>query len=127
MGAPARAAGAARRFRDTVPVAGRRGRILLIGGYAEVFPGPAREHPGFSAQTLVYDVALRKWSRGPVLPRAAVPDRDLPGDPGPGPMLAAPCAPWQNMAVVISGEIRASTLTPAVIAWPLAAGLDSDR
>lgn len=103
------------------------GKIFLIGGYAAVFPGAPREHPGFSAQTLRYDVAQRRWENGPVLPRASVPDRDSPGDAGPGPMLAAPCALWENLAVVVSGEVRASTRTPAVIAWPLAAGLDGAR
>src|SRR5581483_11467672 len=29
--------------------------FFLIGGYAEVFPGAPREHPGFSAQTYFYD------------------------------------------------------------------------
>jgi len=34
-------------------------------------------------------------------------------------MIAAPGAVWLNHAVVISGEVRASTRTPAVVAWPL--------
>ena len=94
-------------------------RLLLIGGYAEVFPGPAREHPGFSTQTLIYDIARNAWSPGPRLPNAPVVQRDSPSDPGPAPMIAAPCVVWQNRAVLISGEVRASVRTPTVLAWPL--------
>ncbi len=95
------------------------GRIFVVGGYAEVFPGAPREHPGFSTQTLLYDPAQRRWSTGPVLPRAAVANRDLPGDAGPAPMVAAPCASWRDLVVVISGEVRASVRSPSVLAWPL--------
>lgn len=97
------------------------GKILLIGGYAEVFGGPPREHPGFSSQTLVYDIAQRTWSRGPVMPKPTIGNRDYPSDEGPGPIIAAPCTLWENHAVVIGGESRAGARTPAVIAWPIAA------
>ena len=102
------------------PCAVSNGRIFLIGGYAISFPGAPREHPGFPAQTYVYDIARQAWENGPVLPSAAVGDRDQPGDAGPLPMVAAPGVVWLNHAVVISGEVRASTRTPAVVAWPLA-------
>jgi N-acetylneuraminate epimerase len=95
------------------------GKIFLIGGYARSFPGAPREHPGFSPQTYRYDIAHQRWENGPLLPKAAVTDRDCPGDTGPAPMIAAPCVVWLNHAVVISGEVRASTRTPAVLAWPL--------
>jgi len=95
------------------------GSFLLVGGYAEVFPGAIREHPGFSTQTLVYDPRQRLWSHGPMLPRALIGNRDATTDVGPTPMVAAPCAVWRDLAVVVSGEIRGATRTPTVVAWPL--------
>jgi hypothetical protein len=94
-------------------------KIFLIGGYARSFPGAPREHPGFSQQTYLYDIAQQRWENGPLLPKAEVGDRDKPGDAGPFPMIAAPGVVWLNQAVVISGEVRASTRSPAVVAWPL--------
>lgn len=101
------------------PCAVTGGKILLIGGYARSFPGVPREHPGFSQQTFLYDIAQQRWLNGPLLPKAAAGDRDKPGDAGPFPMIAAPGVVWLNHAVVISGEVRASTRSPAVVAWPL--------
>jgi len=98
-------------------------KILLIGGYAEVFSGAPREHPGFSTQTLVYDLIQRRWSQGPVLPRVTVTNRDSPSDEGPGPVMAAPCTLWKNQAVVIGGETRSGARTASVMAWPFASGL----
>jgi hypothetical protein len=94
-------------------------QFFLIGGYARSFPGAPREHPGFDAGTFVYDLAEAHWLAGPSLPKAPVADRDAPGDQGPAPMVAAPGVLWRNHAVVISGEVRASTRSPAVLAWPL--------
>lgn len=94
-------------------------KFFLVGGYAEVFPGAPREHPGFSAQTLYYDPAARRFENGTVLPRAPVPDRDSPGDVGPAPMIGAPVVVWRDHVVVIGGEVRSSVRTPAVLAWPL--------
>src|SRR5581483_5403820 len=93
--------------------------FFLIGGYAEVFPGAPREHPGFSAQTYFYDFARQACRNGPVLPHAPVPDRDAPGDVGPAPMIGAPCVVWHGEAIVIGGEVRSSVRTPTVLAWPL--------
>jgi hypothetical protein len=93
--------------------------FFLIGGYARSFPGAPREHPGFDPRTFVYDLAKARWQDGPALPKAPVGDRDSPGDAGPAPMVAAPGVLWRNHAVVISGEVRASTRSPAVLAWPL--------
>jgi hypothetical protein len=101
------------------PCAVAGNQIFLIGGYARSFPGVPREHPGFSQQTFVYDLTQQRWKNGPLLPKAEAGDRDRPGDPGPFPMIAAPGVVWRNHAVVISGEVRASTRTPAVVAWPL--------
>lgn len=95
------------------------GRILVIGGYAAAFSGEPREHPGFSRQTFVYDIAKNAWSLGPVLPYVPPADRDATGDVGPAPMVAAPAVLWQGHAIVVGGEVRASVRTPAVIAWPL--------
>jgi hypothetical protein len=95
--------------------------LFVIGGYAEVFPGLPRDHPGFSTQTLFYNLVRQSWANGPLLPQAAVPNRDSPGDPGPASMIGAPCVRWQDRIVVIGGEVRASVRTPAVLAWPLAA------
>jgi N-acetylneuraminic acid mutarotase len=94
-------------------------RIFLVGGYAEVFPGKPRDHPGFSAQTLFYAVGNRRWEPGPRLPHAAVANRDSAGDAGPAPMLAAPCALWQGRIVVVGGEVRSGVRTPAVLAWSI--------
>lgn len=94
-------------------------KLFVIGGYAEIFPGPAREYPGFRDQTLLFDLGRNAWENGPTIPKAEIPNRDSPGDPGPAPMIAAPCAVWQNRVVIVGGEVRASVRTPAVIAWPL--------
>jgi len=94
-------------------------KIFLIGGYAEVFPGAPREHPGFSAQTLYFDLAQQRFEKGPMLPVTPVADRDSPGDAGPAPMIGAPCVAWQEHVVVVAGEVRSSVRTPAVLAWPL--------
>jgi N-acetylneuraminate epimerase len=94
-------------------------KFMLVGGYDEVFPGAPREHPGFSAQTLYFDVAARHWANGPLLPRAPVPDRDAPGDAGPAPMIGAPCVVWHDHVVIPGGEVRSSVRTTAVLAWPL--------
>ncbi len=96
------------------------GTLWLIGGYAEVFGGAQREHPGFCAETYFFDPKGRTWSAGPRLPRGQEPNRDLSGDPGPVPMIGAPAVIWQNHVVVVGGEVRISTRTPAVVAWPLA-------
>ncbi len=95
------------------------GRIWLIGGYAEVWGGAQREHPGFSAQTLLFDPVPRSVTPGPVLPRAAESNRDAAGDPGPVPMVGAPAVKWRNHIVVVGGEVRISTRTNAVLAHPL--------
>ncbi|HRE83225.1 MAG TPA: hypothetical protein PLN52_19430 [Opitutaceae bacterium] len=95
------------------------GSLWLIGGYAEVWGGAQREHPGFSAQTLFYRPKEKTWSSGPLLPKGAEPDRDAAGDPGPVPMVAAPAVVWKDHVVVVGGEVRIATRTPAVLAWPL--------
>ncbi|MEO6874255.1 MAG: kelch repeat-containing protein [Opitutaceae bacterium] len=94
-------------------------RIWAIGGYSAVFPGEPREHPGFDAQTLAFDLTRRVWQNGPVLPTTPVANRDSPGDTGPSPMIGAPCVIWNNYAVVIGGEVRASVRTTAVLGWPI--------
>lgn len=96
------------------------GRLFLVGGYAASFPGEPRDHPGFSRQTLVYDPTADKWSSGPLLPSRPPVNRDVTGDEGPAPMVAAPAVIWRDHCIVVSGEVRASVRTPAVIAWPLA-------
>jgi len=95
------------------------GRIFVVGGYKEVFPGAMRDHPGFSAQTYLYNNTGSRWERGPLLPVSNVPDRDSPGDPGPSPMIGATSVIWRDHVVVLSGEVRASVRSPAVVAWPL--------
>jgi N-acetylneuraminic acid mutarotase len=97
------------------------GKFFVIGGYAEVFPGAPRDYPGFCAQTFLYEPARNAWSTGPLLPRTPVTDRDSPSDPGPVPMIGAPCVVWRGRVVVVSGEVRASVRSPQVLAWPLAA------
>lgn len=93
--------------------------IFVIGGYASVFPGPPREHPGFAAETLLYNITRQTTRTGPHLPNSPVHNRDSPGDPGPAPMIAAPCCIWQNHIVVVGGEVRASVRTPSVLALPI--------
>lgn len=97
------------------------GRILVAGGYSTVFPGAQRDHPGFDTRTFYYHPAEDRWTDAPPLPNAAVLDRDAAGDPGPAPMLGAPGAVWHDLAVAVSGEVRASVRSPQVLALPLAA------
>lgn len=95
------------------------GRLFVIGGYKEVFPGAMRDHPGFNAQTYLFNIPTSRWEPGPLLPVSDVPDRDSPGDPGPSPMIGATSVIWRDHVVVLSGEVRASVRSPAVVAWPL--------
>jgi len=95
------------------------GTIWLIGGYAEIWGGVQREHPGFSVQTLKLDPARRTWSPGPVLPREGELNRDSATDPGPLPMIGAPVVIWRDRVVIVGGEVRVATRTPAVLSWPL--------
>jgi len=95
------------------------GTIWLIGGYAEVWGGAQREHPGFAEQTYFYNIAQRTWTPGPNLPNVGAGNRDVSGDFGPLPTIGAPVAIWKNHVTVVGGEVRISTRTPAVIAWPL--------
>jgi len=95
------------------------GRVLVAGGYAELFGGAPREHPGFASQTLIYDPATDRWAAGPGLPTSPAGNRDLPGDAGPLPMIGAPGVQWGNWFVVVSGEVRVSTRTPSVVALRL--------
>ncbi|MBS0631985.1 MAG: hypothetical protein JSS11_08740 [Verrucomicrobia bacterium] len=95
------------------------GAIWLVGGYATVWPGAQRDHPGFAAETFRYQPSTRTWSHGPSLPNVGAGDRDAPGDAGPVPPIGAPVVVWKNHVIVIGGEVRISTRTPAVIAWPL--------
>jgi hypothetical protein len=34
-------------------------------------------------------------------------------------MIGAPAAIWRDHVVIVSGEVRSSVRTPAVLAWPL--------
>lgn len=95
------------------------GDILVAGGYGFVFSGPQKEHPGFERETLIYSPVKNIWKEGPSLPCERKPNPDLPSSPGPEPMVAAPAVTWQNLVVLISGEVRPATRTPAVVAIPL--------
>lgn len=94
-------------------------RIFVMGGYASAFAGERRDHPGFSAQTFLYDLTTRQWSHGPVLPHEKPADKDATSDAGPAPMVAAPGTVWRDCFVAVGGEVRASVRTPAVVAYPL--------
>ena len=109
----------AARVGPTYPAHIVSGKVFLIGGYAEIFPGAPREHPGFSSQTLYYDLSRKTWSQGPRLPQSKVSDRDSPTDLAPSPMVAAPTMLWRDHVIVVGGETRSSTRTPVVLAWPL--------
>lgn len=95
------------------------GSLWLVGGYSNIWAGAQREHPGFNPATLRYHPATRTWTAGPVLPNVGAADRDASGDAGPVPTIGASVAVWQNHVIVVGGEVRISTRTPAVIAWPL--------
>lgn len=95
------------------------GKLWLVGGYSVVWAGAQREHPGFDEGTFRFDVKSRTWSPGPLLPNAGAGDRDSSGDAGPVPPIGAPVVVWNNHVIVIGGEVRPSTRTPAVISWAL--------
>jgi len=94
-------------------------QFLLVGGYPTVFTGAPREHPGFPAQTLVYDLATDAWSAGPVLPMTPFADRDSPTDAGPSPMVGSPAVAWRGRAIVVGGELRPSARSPQVLSVAL--------
>ncbi len=95
------------------------GRFLLAGGYGSVFPGAQKEHPGFEPETFVFDPEANTWADGPALPCERKVDANSPTSPGPEPMVAAPAVLWRNLLVILSGEVRPATRTPAVVALPL--------
>lgn len=94
-------------------------RIFVMGGYASAFGGEKRDHPGFSRQTYLFDIASQTWSEGPVLPHEKPVDKDSPSDRGPAPVVAAPGVVWNDHFVAVGGEVRASVRTPAVMAYAL--------
>lgn len=94
-------------------------RLLVMGGYTSAFTGERRDHPGFSRQTFLYDLAARSWSLGPVLPHVRPANKDATTDAGPAPMVAAAGAVWRGHFVAVGGEVRASVRTRAVVAIPL--------
>ncbi|AHF94709.1 hypothetical protein OPIT5_23745 [Opitutaceae bacterium TAV5] len=93
------------------------GRILIAGGYADVFGGPPREHPGFSTGTFLYNVSSGEWETGAVLPAEPFGERDGITDTGLHPVAAAAGAYWRGRAVIVGGETRPSARTAAVLAW----------
>lgn len=95
------------------------GKFLLAGGYGSVFPGAQKEHPGFERETFLFDPEADAWSNGPLLPCDRKVNSESPTSPGPEPMVAAPAVVWRNRLVIISGEVRPATRTPAVVALPL--------
>jgi hypothetical protein len=97
------------------------GSLWLVGGYSTVWGGAQREHPGFNEETFRFHLDSRTWSAGPKLPNEGHGDRDAPGDAGPVPPIGAPVVVWRDHVVVVGGEVRIATRTPAVIAWPLTA------
>ncbi len=97
------------------------GKFLLAGGYGFVFPGLAKDHPGFERETAILTTASDSWTQGPPLPCARKIDATKPTAPGPEPMVAAPAIVWQNLVVLVSGEVRPATRTTAVVALPLSA------
>lgn len=97
-------------------------RFLLVGGYPTVFTGAPREHPGFPAQTLIYDLGAEAWTVGPLLPVTAFVDRDSPTDAGPAPMVGAPVVAWRGRAIAVGGELRPSARSPQVLAVDLPRG-----
>ncbi|WP_152098733.1 Kelch repeat-containing protein [Lacipirellula parvula] len=107
------------------PCAVVNGQICVIGGYADVFPGLPREHPGFCQETFIYDLKQKSWRAGMSLPVTPIVDRDAPGDSGPKPMIAAPCCIWESNVVIVGGEVRSSVRTPTVLAAPIESLLKS--
>lgn len=101
------------------PVVGNR--VFVVGGYASAFAGERRDHPGFSCQSYWYDIPTQRWSNGPLLPHVGPENKDATSDTGPAPMVAAPGVVWRDHVIAISGEVRASVRTPAVLALPVAA------
>ncbi|MBP7141230.1 MAG: hypothetical protein KBA71_04940 [Opitutaceae bacterium] len=95
------------------------GSLWLVGGYAAVWTGEQREHPGFDGETYRFHVTNRTWSPGPRLPNVGAGDRDSPVDAGPVPPIGAPVVVWRSHVIVIGGEVRPTTRTPTVIAWAL--------
>lgn len=94
-------------------------QFLLVGGYPTVFTGAPREHPGFPAQTLIYDLAADSWASGPLLPVTGFTDRDSPTDAGPSPMVGAPAVAWRGRAIIVGGEPRPSARSSQVLAIDL--------
>lgn len=94
------------------------GKFLLAGGYGTVFAGPQKNHPGFEAETFIYDLAGGHWMPGPALPCERHINPDSTTSPGPEPMVAAPAVIWRGRVVIIGGEVRPGTRTPAVLAFP---------
>lgn len=95
------------------------GEIFVVGGYAKVHQGSQQTHPGFDAETFLYDPTQNAWHAGPSLPRAT----ETPGDQavvdGPLPPIAAPLVHWDDRMVLVGGEVLPTIRTGTVLALPL--------
>ncbi len=93
--------------------------VFITGGYAHVFTGELKDHPGFDSETFIYNPNKKQWRQGPSFPCVRHIDSTKTASPGPEPTCAAAATIWQNSCVVISGEVRPATRTPAVLALPI--------
>lgn len=95
--------------------------IFVVGGYANFFKGEQKDHPGFDSETYVYNPRLATWRRGPDFPTVRQEGTLPTSRPGPEPVVATSALLWQGHYIVISGEVRPATRTPAVVALPASA------
>jgi len=97
------------------------GSFFLAGGYGFIFVGEAKNHPGFDPETFLYSPSKNLWTNGPPFPRHRTIDPEKATSPGPEPVISSPAVLWHNQVVIISGEVRPSIRTPAVVAIPVSA------
>lgn len=95
------------------------GEIFLVGGYAKVFPGELRLHPGFDIETFFFNPKTEAWREGPEIPAKREINPSSTTNPGPEAPVATPAVIWNGFLVIIGGEVRAATRTPCVLAIPL--------
>lgn len=90
---------------------GSGARLLIAGGVWPEYSAAAQRrssHPGFSGDLLAYNAAANTWTFIPA------PGNYSPAAP---PRVTAPLVAWQNLFVILSGEITPGVRTPTVIAF----------
>lgn len=94
------------------------GKLVVLGGVAGPMEGVApRDHPGFTSEGFVYDVAADSWSVVPELWPAPHSKESSAGEDAKelAPRVCAPMVRWHDSWIIVSGEVAPGRRTPGVL------------